>query len=202
MDSPGTLRSSRRPFWIALALFFVPLAIAFFIYYGTPWRPARGTNRGDLIVPARPLPQTPLKTADGQMTPKDWLTHKWTFVFVGDGACDAGCRTALINSRQVRLALGDDMQRVQRVFLYTGNCCEQPYFGTEQPELIAANVEGEAGKVLLAIFPSYGQVTPLNAHRTYIVDPLGNLMMSYAPDAPAKGMLEDMKKLLKLSHIG
>jgi hypothetical protein len=40
------------------------------------------------------------------------------------------------------------------------------------------------------------------AGRIYIVDPLGNLMMSYAPDAPQKALLEDLKKLLKLSHIG
>jgi len=27
-------------------------------------------------------------------------------------------------------------------------------------------------------------------------------MMSYAPDAPDKALLEDLRKLLKLSHIG
>jgi hypothetical protein len=36
----------------------------------------------------------------------------------------------------------------------------------------------------------------------YLVDPLGNLMMSYALDARPKGMLEDLKKLLRLSHVG
>ena len=34
------------------------------------------------------------------------------------------------------------------------------------------------------------------------MDPLGNLMMSYDSQAPQKGLLEDLKKLLKLSHIG
>jgi hypothetical protein len=38
--------------------------------------------------------------------------------------------------------------------------------------------------------------------RIYLIDPLGNLMMSYRPDANAKGMLEDMKRLLGLSHVG
>jgi hypothetical protein len=41
-----------------------------------------------------------------------------------------------------------------------------------------------------------------NAQRIYVIDPLGNVMMSYAPDAKLKGMLEDMKRLLRLSHIG
>ena len=202
MTEPEQIKASRRPFWFALAMFFVPLAIAFVVYYGTSWRPVRGTNRGDLITPARPLPHVSLATADGKTTDKDWLTGKWSLVYVGDGACDADCRTALINARQVRLALGDDMNRGQRIFLYTGTCCEQPYFDTEHAGLIAARLEGESGTALLSTFPRYAAIAPDAAHRTDIVDPLGNLMMSYAPDAPAKGMLEDMKKLLKLSHIG
>ncbi len=55
---------------------------------------------------------------------------------------------------------------------------------------------------LIDAFPAYNGVAPQRAQRTYIVDPLGNLMMSYAPGSASKGMLEDMKKLLKLSHIG
>ena len=39
------------------ALFFVPLAIAFWMYYGpTGWRPVGAlASKGDLIEPARPL---------------------------------------------------------------------------------------------------------------------------------------------------
>jgi hypothetical protein len=40
------------------------------------------------------------------------------------------------------------------------------------------------------------------AGRIFIVDPLGNLMMSYSRAIEPKGLLQDMKKLLKLSHIG
>ena len=32
---------------------------------------------------------------------------------------------------------------------------------------------------------------PRTADRVYLIDPLGNLMMSYAADARPKGMLED-----------
>jgi hypothetical protein len=35
--------------------------------------------------------------------------------------------------------------------------------------------------------------------RLYILDPMGNLMMRYAPDAPAKDTLKDMERLLKAS---
>ena len=37
-----------------------------------------------------------------------------------------------------------------------------------------------------------------DSERIYLIDPLGNLMMSYAADARPKGMLEDMKRLLRL----
>ena len=35
------------------ALFLLPLAMAFFTYYGSGWRPARRVNHGLLITPAR-----------------------------------------------------------------------------------------------------------------------------------------------------
>ena len=39
-------------------------------------------------------------------------------------------------------------------------------------------------------------------HTLFIVDPLGNLMMSYDARQDPHGLLEDLKKLLRLSHIG
>lgn len=36
----------------------------------------------------------------------------------------------------------------------------------------------------------------------WIVDPLGNLVMRYSTDAELKELLEDLKKLLKVSRIG
>ena len=41
-----------------------------------------------------------------------------------------------------------------------------------------------------------------NAGRIYVVDPLGNLILSYAAAAPDKALLDDLKRLLRLSHIG
>ena len=40
------------------------------------------------------------------------------------------------------------------------------------------------------------------ANRLFIVDPLGNLVMRYDARENPKGLLQDLKKLLKLSHIG
>ena len=65
-----------------------------------------------------------------------------------------------------------------------------------------ARADEDSDRELLGAFPKYGATPVETAGRIYIVDPLGNLMMSYAPNAPQKALLEDLRKLLKLSHIG
>jgi cytochrome oxidase Cu insertion factor (SCO1/SenC/PrrC family) len=200
---PGAVRRGRRQLVLLAALFFVPLAIAFWMYYGpTGWRPSGDASKGDLIDPARPLATLALATADGTQTAPDFLRGKWSMVYVGDGLCDDRCRAALYLTRQSRIALNKDMDRVQRVFLVTGRCCDRGFIAQEHPDLIVARVDDDASAALLEPFPTYGGVPLADAGRIYIVDPLGNLLMSYAPTAPDKALLTDMKKLLRLSHIG
>lgn len=202
MNAAANRSKQRRIFFIVLALFFSPLAAAFLVYYGMGWRPPGNTSTGDLINPARPLPSVSLPNSTGGATSAEFLRDKWSMVYLGDGACDDNCRRALTDMRQIRLALNKDMGRVQRVFLYTNACCDAQYFNDEQSGVIAVKLDSEQGAAMLPAFPSYGGVPALQAGRVYLVDPLGNLMMSYAPSAPPKGILSDLKKLLKLSHIG
>ena len=82
------------------ALFFIPLIGAFWLYYAGGWRPAGSTNHGELISPARPLASVQLVKADGSAARADLLKEKWTLVYIGDGACDEACRTALWTMRQ------------------------------------------------------------------------------------------------------
>jgi cytochrome oxidase Cu insertion factor (SCO1/SenC/PrrC family) len=205
MTAPDTAarRRGRLQFLALAALFFVPLAVAFWLYYGPgSWRPAGDASKGDLIDPARPLPAVSLPKADGAPTGPDFLRGQWSIVYVGDGACDARCREALYLTRQSRIALNKDMDRVQRVFLATGACCDRDFLAAEHPDLLVVRLEGPAAAQLLAPFPAYADGAVGQAGRIYLVDPLGNLLMSYGADAPAKALLTDVKKLLRLSHIG
>jgi cytochrome oxidase Cu insertion factor (SCO1/SenC/PrrC family) len=199
----GGLRRSRTMLWVMIGMFFVPLVAAFVLYYGfSGWRPHGTTNQGDLITPARPLAVGVLLDPQDQPLEEDLLKGKWSLIYIGGGQCDARCREALTLMRQTRLALNDDSSRVQRVFLVTADCCDLDYLQTEHEGLITARAEEASDRAFLATFPSYEDVPVETAGRIYIVDPLGNLMMSYAPDAPQKALLEDLRKLLKLSHIG
>lgn len=191
---------SRRQVYILIGVFFAPLLLAFILYYGLGVRPTGSTNKGDLIHPAIPLPEVTLPGVADQQLPANFLRGKWSMVFIGDGACDNRCREALTLMRQTRLALNDDLTRVQRVFLVTANCCNSNYLDQEQHGLLLGRIDGAEGQTLLETFPDgAGEVSH---GRIYLVDPLGNLMMKYEPNAPQKALLDDMKKLLKLSHIG
>lgn len=201
MNTSDRARRRSRLGLIGLAaLFFVPLALSFYLYYGTSWRPAGGAQHGELIDPARPLPAASLQTADGMTTGEDFLRGEWHIVYVGKGDCDATCREALVRSRQVRLALDKDIARVGRVFLYEGPAPAPELLSAEHPDLIAASLAGEPGAALRAVFtPSPG---PAATDYLYIVDPLGNLMMRYPPEATPRAILTDLERLLRLSHIG
>jgi hypothetical protein len=208
-------RRQRRILIAVALLFFAPLGVAFYLYYGhVGWRPGGRVNHGELIDPPRPLPALTLpmitsghpggEPADGAVTAPDFLKHKWTFLDRGPGRCSARCRTDLYNTRQVRTALNRDMDRVQRVFLAEGACCDRNFLRGEHPDLITVRATTAAAPLLALLEAGRRSEAGEDGvdDRIYLIDPLGNLMMSYAPDANAKGMLEDMKRLLGLSHVG
>jgi hypothetical protein len=208
-------RGRQRRALIGLALlFFAPVALAFILYYGIGWRPGGHVNHGDLVEPPVPLPDLALPRTDeprpevaGAATPagvaaasmsQTLLKGKWTLLYLGAGSCSAGCRTDLYNTRQVRAALGRDRERVQRVFLAEGACCDFEWLRVQQPDLITVRAGADIAPLVAILERAHRAATD----RVYLVDPLGNLMMSYALDARPKGMLEDLKKLLRLSHVG
>jgi hypothetical protein len=201
-DSRAHDRRQRR-LLIALALlFFAPLGLAFYLYYGHgSWHPGGHVNAGDLVQPARPLPSLSLPLWGSGTTDPNFLKRKWTFLYVAAGPCAESCRTRLYDTRQVRLALDRDMDRVQRVFVADPGCCDARWLHEQHPDLITIRA-GAAVTPLLALLPGRDGATFAAAPSVYLIDPLGNLMMSYAADAKAKGMLEDMKRLLRLSSIG
>jgi cytochrome oxidase Cu insertion factor (SCO1/SenC/PrrC family) len=195
-------RPKRGTLLLLALLFFTPLLLAFAIYYGSAWRPTGRTNHGVLIDPARTLPlialpQIAASTGGDSLAAADVLTGKWSLVYVGSGNCDAGCRDTLYFMRQTHLGLANLIPRVQRVFLVTSGCCDRDYLAREQPNLITLNADGAAGSSLLAQFPAERRDSSI-----FVVDPRGNLMLRYDAHDDPRGLRNDLKKLLALSHIG
>jgi cytochrome oxidase Cu insertion factor (SCO1/SenC/PrrC family) len=190
-------RAGRRQLLLVASLFFVPLIAASWLYLSSGWRPSVGVEHGQLIDPPRPLPDTPLRLPDGSTAPTDVLRSGWSLVYVGNDVCGTACRGALFDMRQARLALDKDAVRVKRVLLHAGACCEAG-FGSDEPDLQLLAASGPAGSALRAMFPPWAN----GEQGIYIVDPHGNLMMGYAPTGAARGILQDLERLLRLSNIG
>lgn len=184
-----------RTLALLAGLFLLPLALAFCTYYGSSWRPARHVNHGELITPARALPALALPRVSGG-APLAPFHGKWSLVYIGSGACDAACHESLYLMRQTRLALNTDMARVARVFLVTGECCALGFLSGEHAGLVLLDAGAPSAAALLRQFPEP------RAHTLFVVDPLGNLMMSYDARSNPRGLLEDLQTLLRLSQIG
>ena len=196
MEPSKQKKEGRWKLLLIVAVCAAPVIASYFTYYVI--KPTARTNYGDLLDPRNyPIPQLGATTLDGQPAALDAYKGKWIMLQVNDASCLDACKGKLLDMRQVRLMQGKEMDRIERVWRITD---DQPldtqvmreYDGTHMLRVkraaLAAWLPVEAGGAL--------------ADYIYIVDPLGNLMMAYAPDARAKGLLEDMKRLLKLSHIG
>jgi hypothetical protein len=194
MNPTPQARSRRLLIGMAL-VFFLPLLASFALYYSGAWRPHGHVNQGELIEPARPLPPVALPLQAGGSTRQSWLDGKWTFLMTESGPCEAACLQRLYDTRQVRLALDREMNRVQRVLIADEHCCDFTALREMHPDLLIV-LRTAAAEPLLRVLPD-GE-----AHRVFLTDPLGNLMMFYPPQTPSKGMLKDMKRLLNLSQIG
>ena len=184
------------------AVFALPPLLSWYAFHYTDLGKQRGTGgHGALITPPRPLPDWDLVDKGGTSTP---LHGKWTLVYPLNGQCGEACLQNLYRMRQLRLATGKYAGRVQRVVLVVNRDRDavtgkqlQDYPG--QLLLFPGNMDGDA---LTALFELSAGDRPFAEERLYLVDPLGNLMMSYARTADPKGIINDLSRLLKYSRIG
>jgi hypothetical protein len=176
-------RSGRRQFLLVASLFLVPLAAAIALYFSFNWRPAIGAH-GELIDPPRPLPAVALR-------------GHWSLVYLAGSDCADRSTVVLTELARLRLALGKDANRTRRVLLHAGECTavDRP---SGESDLLVVPLAGPEGAALRALFPPATDGAP----GIYIVDPHGNLMMSYPATGSARGLLKDLERLLRLSSIG
>ena len=192
----------RRLQLIALAALFVgPLGLSAWLYYHAgSWRPAGRLNHGVLISPPRELPPLTLAAVDGRPIDAALLHRRWSLLTITDDACGLRCRRALADSAAARSALAADALRVQRVLLADRGCCERQLDAAGQHDLVTAWLDGSERQRLGDSLVAAG--APAEPGRIYLVDPHGNLVMSYPPGADRRGLLQDLERLLRLSQIG
>jgi cytochrome oxidase Cu insertion factor (SCO1/SenC/PrrC family) len=162
----------------------VPLLAAYLLYQSSrstaPWAT---TNKGALMNPI--VSVTDLGLTAGESTVSMSASGTWWLVTVSDGACNGDCQQALHQLRQLHVLLGRDASRVKRALVELG--ATQPDTSLLQEY---AELSGFAGPVHVLVAG------------VYIVDPLGNVVLRYPYADAGKPVLDDLKQLLKVSHIG
>lgn len=195
---------ARRMLLLVVAIFLLPVLIATYLYV-SGWRPdGRSLQHGDLLQPARPLADAELQTPDNSSFRLSSLRGRWAIVYFGHLPCSEVCRNNLYKMQQVRLAQGRDAVRVQRLFVQLGAAPSDALtkIAADYPGIMALHGSQPSIDTMARDFFT-AQGTPLDGlERVYLVDPHGNLVMSYAPDADPSGMRKDLARLLKLSQIG
>ncbi len=192
-----TRTKSRRLILIVFALFFIPVLVAWILNITRPeWLPVGRTNHGELVTPPRQLETNGITLLNGDALNPNYFVDKWTFIHWTEGECDAECDAMLVETRQARLALGKDFERVQRVLL--SNAQADPALtarlGEEHPGLLLAKAPSGWSTVIAR---DDGSTT-----RVSLVDPQGYFMLRYSIKETATLMLKDLKRLLKISKIG
>ena len=187
---------------ILFAVFALPPLLSWYAFNYTDLGKQRSTGgHGTLIAPPRPLPDWDLVDQGGAPAP---LHGKWTLMYPLNGECSEPCLRNLYRMRQLRLATGKYADRVQRAVLVVNRdrnavTGEQLQDYPGQLLLFPENMDGDA---LRSLFELSTGDRPFAEERLYLVDPLGNLMMSYAGTADPKGIIKDLTRLLKYSRTG
>ena len=191
---------------------------------------ALGTaNSGEILSNPANIRSRSFTASDGSEISLDALEPKWTFMVVNSGEiCDATCSELLYLTRQIRIAIGRDFHRIQRVMMVdlpadtiriqtsTGaeSAQERIEGGAVTEAIDNASTIAAAGEAPLldAIESEHPDVSVWQAgsepvvperHAAdsawYLVDPSGWVMMRYSSEVNYKDVIGDLKFLLKNS---
>lgn len=195
----------RQQLVLLVAFFVAPILIAIIMYNTLPaGGPTKTKNAGDLVSPARPLTNVMLLSESGKNFQFSDMYKTWVMVYIGDTDCDETCADVLYKMRQSRLAQRGEHLRIKRLYISTAGKAKASLKKVlkDHPGLEVVSGNAKDINAVLEQFKLDGKAPAKSANRLYLVDPFGNLMMSYENGFDAKGLIEDLTLLLKISRIG
>lgn len=197
-ESANQLFWYRAKFLGLVAVFLLPFIGGWLALYVFEWRPQSG-NYGQLVQPVKKVDWPTLEASDGQLL-EEGFGRRWVFLVFAQDGCSEQCRENLFYMRQIRTLLGRDNQRLQNVLVSPAPLTDDvKAFLGDSPAMLA--IEGPQANALSRQFAVDEQAVGLEP-RIYLVDPDSNLMMFYPAVSDEALILDDLRKLLKLSQIG
>ena len=202
MDDENSNKKNKIIIIVIVLVFIAPSILSWYVFNHTDFLETRGTsNYGQIITP--PIHLENLSLID-PLNPdrKDTLHGKWSMIYVAE-RCDDICMQNVYRMRQIHMGMGKHSLRVQKVlFLIDQDLDELSSLLANYKGQQVINTNSVDTEILLEKFRIEGVKDLPRSQRIYISDPLGNLMISYPPDINPKGILKDLKKLLRTSRIG
>jgi len=195
----GTAQSRKRWMMIALmALFLSPVVAAWL------WKPDTFRNRGELIDPPRPLANVQMISPDGGRVDLNTFFGRWTYLFFVDNDCKDSCKRLSDAIERVRLSQGKNEKRIRLIVvtLTPDSLPSLSQIRLAMPQTVVLAVEAPKREILLSQFSSQAGVLTEHPSKIYLVDPLGNLMMSYPVQSDPTDLRKDISRLLRASRIG
>tara|TARA_B110000196_G_C21092420_1_gene638228 strand:+ start:235 stop:819 length:585 start_codon:yes stop_codon:yes gene_type:complete len=174
--------------------FFIPIIISWYlVFYSNFMTNSKGVQNGELIEPLITIGK--IEAAGIKTMEKVLISEKWTLVFIEKGQCGELCKQRLYQLRQIRLALGEDRDKVDRLVIFNNqnNIDEfsEPYSGQK---FIDNTFTGHS-----ILFEKFKNFDSANPDSVYLIDPYGFLMMKYSQDFKPKGIIKDIERLIKNS---
>jgi len=189
----------RAKFLALITVFLSPFIGGWLALYVFDVKPSSG-NYGTLVLPVKRLSWPVLETVDGKRY-EDGFGRKWTLLLFAGDTCNELCRNNLFYMRQLRTLLGRDTLRLQNVLISSATLSETTRIYLQDfPNLKVIENNSDDGLYSQFFLEGYGEVG--SSPKMYLVDPDQNLMMHYPAESEQDRVLEDVKKLMKLSQIG
>lgn len=199
MSDPIDQSRSRTKLILLILMFLLPVAGSWYLVFFTDYaRDGKGgAEHGSLINPPRQLENVSLLRVNERSTEQVSLYGKWSMLFFVDGSCEAECGENLYRLRQIRLATGRQMQRIQRIAIIDE--VESLRFSDNLSE----NYPGQlyvSRKDLGEDFLQQFQGLELHDKSAiFLIDTRGFLMMRYPGDTDPSGIIRDLSRLLRIS---
>lgn len=183
------------------AMFLLPLLLAWFMYTGTiDYKPASTRNYGQLVEPPLPLSWENVYlvslSRDENQPASIELEKHWVVLQPVPAACDESCVQQITQLRQIHRAAGRNQSRIRIALLMQDSASAADFNRMQQiyPEYkLITNPAGTLQDVMLQASE--------NLAATYLIDPLGNIMMVYATGADPNHLKKDLKRLLTWSKL-
>jgi cytochrome oxidase Cu insertion factor (SCO1/SenC/PrrC family) len=192
-SSPQILTKPRRTLLLILAVFALPLALAWVFTLGpVEWRPVGSVNNGVLLTPALSLKSYGVTDSAGAPLNLDAVAGDWFLVVLSDSRCMETCQHWIKVAEQIQIAVGRDMDRVEIAVLGPVEA------GVPRSGLNWLMRSG--GELAEALNAAARQ--PVGDSVLLIVDYAGYVVLMYPPDEPGPGALKDLKRLLKATVRG